>query len=82
MSAEDLMRQANTLAENLRDARRVPRSGRATDAHEVAAMEARLAGLWTAIRAARAPGAVASDGTFDRRGRSKWDAPASRDRRR
>jgi hypothetical protein len=79
MSADDLMRQANTLAEKLRNARDASRHGRATDAHEVATMETRLAGLWTAIRAARATGTPSPD---DRRTRPKWDAPAPRDRRR
>jgi hypothetical protein len=54
MSADDLVRQANTLAEKLRRARDTSRSGQAPDAHELATMETRLAGLWAAIRQARA----------------------------
>ena len=79
MSVDDLMRQANTLAEKLRNARDASRLGRTADTHEVATMEARLSSLWTAIRAARATGTPPAD---DRRTRPKWDAPSPRDRHR
>jgi hypothetical protein len=82
MSAEDLMRQAGTVAEKLRNARDASRHGRTTDAHEVATLEARLAGIWTAIRAARATGTPSPDDHPERRTRPKWDAVPPRDRRR
>lgn len=79
-TAEDLMRQANTLAEKLRRTRASVGPGRAPDTHELAAMEARLTGLWTAIRQARAGGDAPPPPGADQRTRPKWDAPTSRSR--
>ena len=71
--ADDLMRQANTLAEKLRRYRGTSHRGQAPDAGEVAAMEARLASLWTAIRAARATAAQPMERRPDQRTRPRWD---------
>lgn len=79
-TADDLMRQANTLAEKLRRARASVGPGGAPDTHELAAMEARLTGLWTAIRQARAAGDAPPPAGAEVRTRPKWDAPASRPR--
>lgn len=68
---DDLARQANTLAEKLRHARAAHGRTGSPDTGELSAMESRLAGLWTAIRAARASsGSPADEG--DRRTRPKW----------
>jgi hypothetical protein len=76
MSTDDLMRQANTLAEKLRRARDTSRQqGRAPDTHDLA----RLASLWTAIRAARAGG---PEHGAEQRTRPKWDAAPPRGGRR
>ena len=51
---DDLTRLMNALAERLRRARATPGRTGTPDAGELAALQTRLAGLWTAIRAARA----------------------------
>ena len=71
---DDLMREAHGLAETIRRRRAGPvgQPGQETDG--VAAMEARLAGLWMDIRAARAAGpGVGADVPPNRRTRPKWE---------
>jgi hypothetical protein len=72
-TADDLSRQANTLAEKLRRARAASPKGGAPDGGELAAMETRLSGLWAAIRAARVSGDVSAGGGATRRNRGKWE---------
>lgn len=74
--ADELMREAHGLAEAIRHERAIParRAGAATGA--LAAMEARLAALWTDIRTARVTVAgVAREPVQPggRRSRAKWD---------
>ena len=68
--ADDLMRQANTLAEKIRRQRA---SGDGQSGADLAAMQTRLTSLWAAIRAARAGGPRALDEQPGARTRPKWD---------
>ena len=70
--ADDLLRQANTLAEKIQRQRRSPRSP-SSDGRELAAMETRLTSLWAAIRAARAGVPLPDDERLAPRTRPKWD---------
>ncbi len=79
-SVEDLQQQANTVAERLRRTRSAVRSGAAPDAHELATLEARLSGLWAAIRQARAGGDSPPPAGAETRTRPKWDGPLPRRR--
>ena len=69
--ADDLMRQANTLAEKIR--RQRASSGGQTAGGDLAVMQTRLTSLWAAIRAARAGGPPARDEQPATRSRPKWD---------
>ena len=68
---DDLILQANTLADKLRRARDAHSRTRSPDTGELSAMESRLAGLWAAIRAARASSGPPIK-ELDRRARPKW----------
>ena len=67
---DDLTRLMNALAERLRRTRATPSRTGTPDAAELAALETRLAGLWAAIRTARA-GTPPAD--YHSRTRPKWD---------
>jgi hypothetical protein len=67
---DDLTRQANTLAEQLRRARDARGRSGTPDTGELAAMESRLTSLWAAIRAARVGGPPHDQD--NRRARPKW----------
>ena len=72
--ADDLMRQAHDLADTIRRRRAGPTGQPGQDTDGVAAMESRLVGLWTDIRAARATGPGAGgDLPPNRRTRPKWE---------
>jgi hypothetical protein len=51
--ADDLIRDANTLAEEIRVKRATTPASRTQQARELSEMQSRLTALWAAIRAAR-----------------------------
>jgi hypothetical protein len=74
-SADDLIRQANVLADHIRRARADVRAPRAQHAHDISAMQSELTALWAAIRAARVEGiggAHAAAPPEPRRSYPKW----------
>ena len=72
--ADDLMHEAHGLAETIRRRRTDDSGQQGREAGGVQAMEARLAGLWMDIRAARAAGpGVGVELPSNRRTRPKWE---------
>ena len=72
-AADDLMREAHGLAEEIRRQRSAVAVPHRHEPRGVQAMEARLTALWTAIRVARASGIAPEDGPSLRRSRPKWE---------
>jgi len=71
--AADLMTEANSLAQIIQHMRAGQPAPKAMKGESVPTLEARLAGLWTQIRAARVELPTGNElPTMDRRTRPKW----------